>query len=393
MKITKRNKLILNITLFIVTLCIFFPPALKLWSAVTVTNSFYSDDNRGNLADSSLDIDKFRKPEVSEYYSSKHFEFYISKNYMALEEINNYIDWIEGRYLKVLEYMNYEDAINEDDKKIKIYIVDSNGTSYCGGLYFVIYELMSGLDVSVHEMTHALDFKLARGIIAKDNKNSLHEDFSNLFFEQRAVFIENKLGSGMAFPNYGLPVNPIIYSRLRNRTKLESLYDLNKKVLLMEYNQYDTSEFRYVMAGSLGHFLIEEYGVDTHHEIITKGYKGAYNKSLLELEQEWLSWLNTSSIIQNLIMVFASIVLLLIAHLWLLQKGRYFWLMFPSVITGILAFLSWGYYLSYDDNDLWGLVLAIVLGALVKLWKTKIGVAILWISGFVFTILPLIIIQ
>ncbi|MDJ0702869.1 MAG: hypothetical protein QNJ46_06265 [Leptolyngbyaceae cyanobacterium MO_188.B28] len=135
-----------------------------------------------------------------------------------------------------------------------------------------------------------------------------------------------------------------------------------------------------MFALSFGRHLIETYRADAHRTLMTAGYQGAYQKPLTDLEQEWLTSLRSGALRQAMLFSLGGVLVLAIAHVWL---GR-FWSWLPPVIASVLAFLGWGYYLSYGSHELWGLVGAIMAAGLFKIWKPKIGVATLWGLGLLF---------
>lgn len=398
-----KNKKFITISLIVISLMITIYPIYKLSKAILNAGSFAPDIEMENL--DNFDPIVFRQPNKTDKYTSQNFNLYISKNYMTDIEANNYLTWIEDRFNRVIDYMECRKEVESDSKKIDIFLLDSPGTSFSNGDYFVVYYHLDGLDVSVHEMTHSIDFKLTRQQILENynsrikdfgdvlgfNNYSLSEDYSNFLLEQRAVLIEDNYGMGVGFPNYGMPINPMVYERLRSNNELPKLSNLNIMYLMMEDGDYENSSFRYVIAGSFGHFLEKEYGFKKYNQVLKDGYKKSLGKTLTELEEEWLKSLKLGSILQNLIMVLFAIVILLIAHQWLNLKKLDFFVRLSAIIVFLLGFLSWGYYLSYGDNDLWGLVFAVLVASLIKIWKSKIAIISLWSLGVLTVIFPLIV--
>ena len=384
----RKNQLIISWVVLVVALCLFFWPAAKLWPALTYEQPDISY-KVSSIDDFTSNIDKIRNSPTMKQYSSEHFEFYLPIDYMSQAEANAYIKWVEERRGKVLEYLNHQD-VSDDELKIEVFVLDRSGVSFSNGKYFVVYDPKSGLDYTVHELTHSLDWQQIVLLVIENDENEdiLHQDaLNNFFYEQTAVLAEEEFGAGMAFPNYGMPVDAIIYGQLRQGTTIEPLESLKQREGLLDDNELTISEWRYLWAGSFARYLIETYGADAHRNVMTAGYQGAYQKPLTELEQEWLTSLRVGALRQGIMLSLGGVLVLAIAHLCL---GR-FWLWLLPVMTSLLAFLSWGYYLSYGDNELWGLVIAVVAGGLFKFWKYKIGVVTLWTLGLLLLLESLII--
>lgn len=393
----------LNITVIIFGVLISLFPIYKLYTAITNAGSFDPSIEMDNV--DLFNPDVYRSSSKTDYYKSDNFNLYISIGYMNKEEAHNYLNWIEDRLQKIVEYMGCEEEMVRDNKKIDIFLLDTPGTSFSMGDYFVVYHHLEGMDVSVHEMTHSVDYKLTKQKLLHNQGNNFknyvellgsdiygfNDDYTNFFLEQRAVLVEDKFGMGLGFPNYGLPVNSMIYERLRNNGELETFSDLTSLYMLMEEGNYENSAFRYIVAGSFGQFIEEKYGFDKYNNVILNGYKESTGKSISELEQDWLSWLRKGSIFQNILMILFTIGILVIAQFWLKQRSKTFLIGLPGIIILLLGFLSWGYYLSYGDNDLWGLVLAVLLGGLFKIWKSRAGIIALWVTGSITVILPFLV--
>lgn len=384
-------KMKFNITVLILGVLISLFPTYKLYTAITNAGSFDPDIEMDYLDFFNPEI--YRNSEKTDLYISENFNLYISTGYMDKEEAENYLVWIENRLQKAVDYIGCREEMIRDNKKIDIFLLDTPGTSFSMGDYFVVYHHLEGMDVSVHEMTHSVDYKLNKQrLLHNEGNNSdiygFNDDCSNFFLEQRAVLIEDKFGKGVGFPNYGLPINPMIYERLRNGVELESFSALNSLYMMMEEGDYETSAFRYIVAGSFGQFLEKKYGFDKYNKVIVNGYKESLGKSLTELERDWLSWLRKGSILQNILMIIFAIGILIIAQFWLKQRSKTFLTGLPGILILLIGFLSWGYYLSYGDNDLWGIVLAVILGGLFKIWQSKAGIIALWCTGFITVIFP-----
>ena len=65
---------------------------------------------------------------------------------------------MEERRGKVLEYLNHQD-VSDEELKIEVFVLEHPGVSFSHGKYFVVYEPKSGLDHTVHELTHSLDWQ------------------------------------------------------------------------------------------------------------------------------------------------------------------------------------------------------------------------------------------
>lgn len=391
-----------SIYLIIFSVLIFLYPTYKLVKAITNAGSITPSMDMDNL--DAFDPEMYKEEQLTDYYSSENFNLYIAKDYMSGEQANNYLIWIEDRFNIIIDYMGIREQIERDNKKIDIYLMDTPGTSFSMGDYFVVYYHLEGLDVSVHEMTHSIDFKLTRQNTLEKYKNdsmdfleilgsniyALSDDYSNFLLEQRAVLFEDKFGMGVGFPNYGLPINSTVYERIRSREKLPSLKKLSNMYLMMEENDYENSEFRYVIAGSFGKFIEKNYGITRYNQVLKDGYKKSFGKDLRDLEKDWLKSIKIGSAIQNIIMIVFAVIIIILAHNWFNLTKTDFFIRLPGIVVLVLGFLSWGYYLGYSDNDLWGLVFAIFAGSLIKIWKSKIAIISLWVLGSITVILPLL---
>lgn len=391
-----------SIFLIIFSLLVLTYPTYKIIKVLTNAGSITPSMEMDNL--DAFDPEMYKDEQLTNYYSSENFNLYVSKNYMTDVQVNDYLIWIEDRFNLVIFDMGIKEQIKRDNKKIDLYLMDTPGTSFSMGDYFVVYYHLEGLDVSVHEMTHSIDFKLTRQNILEvyqhesrdfleilgSNIYALSDDYSNFLLEQRAVLFEDKFGMGVGFPNYGLPINSTVYERMRSRERLPSLEKLSNMYLMMEENDYENSEFRYVIAGSFGKFIEKNYGITRYNQVLKDGYKKSLGKDLPELEKDWLKSMKIGSAMQNIIMIIFAVIIILLAHNWFNLTKADFFIRLPGIVIVVLGFLSWGYYLGYSDNDLWGLVLAIFASSLIKIWRSKIAIISLWVLGSFTVILPLL---
>ncbi|MCP4159355.1 MAG: hypothetical protein GY760_04735 [Deltaproteobacteria bacterium] len=313
---------------------------------------------------------------MTDRYESDHFVYYFSRNYMTNEEINAYKKWVENRRKVVIKYFQY-DEISDDMPKIEIFVLNKAGTSFSHGAYFVVYNIKSGLEHTVHEMTHSLDYQIYISFEDFYNKTVHKDALNNFFFEQTAVLSEEKFGAGMAFPNYGMPIESILYDAIRRKIGLDPFKELVKKETIMNNNDLKLSERRYLAAGSFGKYLNKKYGIETHKKVLAAGYQGAYGKSLSELEQEWHDSLQSGILIQALLFILAGLEVLFIAHLCI----RKFKAWIIPLLLGSMALLAWGYFYNYNGDEFILIIAAIFISICIGFWKKKVASVALWTLG------------
>lgn len=378
----KHHSIIIWVLLVVTLLLLIYPliyvtPALLYDSAGTdVNSSTYGYDLYSNM-------ETYVNETDFDSYSSEHFNYYAPVGYMTAEEMDVYMNHAENSCDSILRFLDLESTVSFDSK-FDIYLIDSDGISYCSETYMVIYDYKSGLDHTVHEMVHAIDFALFSMWMEKGEEP--HPDIiSNFFWEQKAVFAEEVIGPGFAFPNFALPVNAYVYAQYRDDT-LETLVDLNSMEGLMD-SDIEASMTRYLIAGSFGRYLYETYGPDHYKEFYLHGYEGATGKTLQSLETEWLEWVDEGAFSHNLIYVAISLFTLGVLSYCLFSLGEKKKRTITLMIFSVLTYITWGYYLVYNGIEtLW--ILAALLTALV-LRKIKPAAAIgsLWFIGIASLIL------
>ena len=214
-------------------------------------------------------------------YHSEHFTFYYQENHLTAEELAVIAENQEALFTMITELLHIEFS-----GKIDYYLYgsrldyDSIPGAYCIGSeirYLCIFcedFCKNGLN-DAHEMTHALANSIGfqHGLLA----------------EGLAVYVEDYVVYGV---NLHGVVN-VLYQQGRVTPLQDLLDDFWCDIL-----------FNYDIAGSFATYLIEEYGIDKLMELygLTMGYyevEEVYGKSLQELEQEWLTFIQKAEVTQT----------------------------------------------------------------------------------------------
>jgi hypothetical protein len=129
---------------------------------------------------------------------------------------------------------------------------------------------------------------------AKDKTGALlHEITHNyapgqrnrFLYEGLGVFLQDKLSSERAFPNFGQPLH-VAAAMLRPSTN--ALDQLNEVRYPRPLDTVMQNRAAYILAGSFTKFLIDTYGLDRYRKLYETGsYEEAYQKPFTALEAEW----------------------------------------------------------------------------------------------------------
>lgn len=112
---------------------------------------------------------------------------------------------------------------------------------------------------------------------------------SNRFLaEGLAVYLQDKMGSNRAFPNFSDDLNVLAHRRL---LEVNSLARLNSGQTTKLWSTLgDERTTSYILGGSFVGFLIDRYGLPRFKSLYETGnYDKSYGKSLEILEKEWRS--------------------------------------------------------------------------------------------------------
>jgi len=142
------------------------------------------------------------------------------------------------------------------------------GFSCDAGVYNVFFDKDASYSLSVHENTHSLL-----------RKNSL--TFSSFFDEGIARYAE-----AMATNEDLNNKKTIEFIANEKLPRLEKMLDFNIG------NNPEETEIGYPASGSFVEFLIEKYGLKIILRLNKKALNPISKKELINLEEEWLKWLN-----------------------------------------------------------------------------------------------------
>ncbi len=214
-------------------------------------------------------------------YESEHFIFYYQRGHLTLDELAVIAENEEALFSRITTYLQIEYT-----GKIEYYLY-GNRKDFEGipGAYAIGNEVRflcifcvdfckSGLN-DAHEMTHALANQIGfqHGLLA----------------EGLAVHIEDYLINDVNLHG----IVKILYTENR----LTPLDDLVEDFWCDILYNYD-------IAGSFATYLIEEYGIEQFKELYSKPpgffpFLEVYNKSLEELEAEWIAVVKKAEITEN----------------------------------------------------------------------------------------------
>lgn len=147
------------------------------------------------------------------------------------------------------------------------------------GQIFVSYESIE--KTLKHEIAHVVASNFGRTIF-KISKNA-----NPALTEGLAMFVENN------FDNYDLDYVAFLYLSSKKPLELEKLFEN-----ISFFSSY--SSIGYVLTGSFLKFLIENYGLKRVKDLYyNANFELVFNKSIGELEKEYLKYLNNKNYIEN----------------------------------------------------------------------------------------------
>lgn len=214
-------------------------------------------------------------------YESAHFIFYYHEGYLTQEEITTIVQTEEELFSRITDLLAIEYT-----GKIEYYLY-GNRKDFEGipGAYTIGSEIQflcifcvdfckNGLN-DAHEMTHALANKIGiqHGLLA----------------EGLAVYVEDYVINGENLHG--------IIKILHTENRLTPLEDLVEDF-------WCDILFNYDIAGSFAAYLIEEYGIEKFKELYSKPagffpFLEVYDKSLEDLEDEWIAVVQHAEVTQN----------------------------------------------------------------------------------------------
>lgn len=214
-------------------------------------------------------------------YESDHFIFYYQRDYLTLDELDIIAENQEALFSRITTFLRLEYT-----GKIEYYLY-GNRKDFEGipGAYTIGNEIRflcifcvdfckGGLN-DAHEMTHALANQIGfqHGLLA----------------EGLAVHIEDYLINDVNLHG----IIKILYTENRVTPLDDLVEDFWCDIL-----------YNYDIAGSFATFLIEEYGIEQFKELYSKPpgffpFLEVYNKSLEELEAEWIAVVKKAEITEN----------------------------------------------------------------------------------------------
>lgn len=298
---------------------------------------------------------------VSDYVelgASTHFRLMGPAGYMSQAVVKEYLAEAEARRAQLVEFL----GISDDARQVRILVHPRWGIPHFDPpASITLYGLNAGRNALIHELTHIL--MCCR---------------SNLLSEGLAVMAEERFGWGLAFPNWLRPVDSHLYGWLRGGNRVLSLEGLMGIGRLWDSSDQELSRVRYLRAGSFTKFLVGAYGLHAFVEVCEHSdFQRAYGRSLGELEAEWLGTVQRGHMVQGLVVTLGGLATLGLMHL-AMRRG---WPWALAAIIGAAAFSAWSFYLVYPCVVWATLVAAIAAGEIVKRWRTRWGLAVLWFLG------------
>lgn len=176
----------------------------------------------------------------------------------------------------------------------------SNLISYAQKNKVVLYNMYSDNYLLVHELSHTLFG------FGNSNNNEFYGNYGFLTQEGLAVFLQFYLEPDKSvFPNNSVNPDKIV-KYLKGKQEVISLSKLGNPETAMNYfsiegntqTSYETW-ISYVEAGSFIQFIINQYSFEELFKIyntenLEASVSTVLNKSLTELEEEWLTYIDTS---------------------------------------------------------------------------------------------------
>jgi hypothetical protein len=267
----KKYSVTLTVSLLLLTSCSYDVSEPKEKTIVETNDRNQNATDKVNIFEDKLTVNEYG------------IEFII-KNYLNLTPKE--LDHFKKRLKEATLYLgkNFKPLIGQG-KKYYITLHEGNKISYVNGNSIHYYRYLEGRAPIIHELSHAL-FGYTPG---------------SGFFTQEgiAVFIQNEYKEYL-FPNETTPIHQLMNYFVKNERyiPLEILmYEELSESFTDVYGNEALSWVSYVEAGSFTKYLIDKYGKEKYFLIYNQAnlvgkIEQVYKKSLNELEEEWLTFIN-----------------------------------------------------------------------------------------------------
>jgi hypothetical protein len=131
----------------------------------------------------------------------------------------------------------------------------------------------------MHELTHVLTLR------------SQDAYYYGWAVEGLAVYLNDKLGGGASYPNFGEDIDQMASKYLNNTDTLEKIGD-------EKYYQYTIDDGFYSLSGSFIKYMVEKIGIEPfmkiyHDADMQKAMKEVTKKNIQEWKSEWISYLSS----------------------------------------------------------------------------------------------------
>jgi hypothetical protein len=235
-----------------------------------ITREFYTNDGKTKfIIDNKAQLNDHRLDQIDHEIQTFYYE--ITHHYK-----NPHYDW---------------------EKTIKIVLRSENDISFAKKNEIVLYNTLGDHYLLPHELTHTLlgfgDFK----------QNEFNAQYGYLTQEGLAVYLQEKFSpEKIVFPTNGLEIHSIMKYIIAEKQNIP-LKELASNSTCYKYfnspNQGNADQLlwkSYIHSGSFVKYLIERYGKNKFLQVyntpdfISK-VNQIYNKSLEELEKEWISYI------------------------------------------------------------------------------------------------------
>ncbi len=125
------------------------------------------------------------------------------------------------------------------------------------------------------------------GALLHEITHSYAPNANRFLQEGLAVYLQDKIGGNLSFPNFGRKLHVLAASALPSVRSLEALNSVRFPQPLSTVIEERTG---YLLAGSFVQFLIEKHGLSKFRTLYESGdYSQTYQQPLQVLEKEWRS--------------------------------------------------------------------------------------------------------
>ncbi len=238
------------------------------------------------------------KRELNIRVNDANRNFVIINNGLNSNKVNKLTDELKIVYKKMME-LN-ESPSYTPPEKITIELKRSNLISYAQKDKIVLFNMHSENYLLVHELSHTL-YGFGDG-----RSNEFYGNYGFLTQEGVAVFLQYYLEPDKkVFPNNSVNPDKIV-KYLMGKQEVISLSKLGNPNTAMNYfgiegntqSSYETW-ISYVEAGSFMKFIANQYSFEKMFKIyntedLEASVSAVLNKSLTELEYEWLNYIDTA---------------------------------------------------------------------------------------------------